>query len=71
MTVVFKSDGDDKDIYCNRAKTKLRIVKTTYGSYQVYFEDTKLKECYYLDDAKKIVIELLKLGIGRDRLNED
>lgn len=70
MKIVLKQDGYDKVVYCNKAKTKLCIAKTTYGSYEIYFEDTKLREVYYLEDAKYIVESLLGLGIGRDYLNE-
>ena len=70
MSITYKQDGYDKEVYCNNAKTKLTIAKSCYGSYCVFFEDTQLREVYYLSDAKEVVEKLLAIGIGRDFANE-
>ena len=70
MKVTFKTDGYDKMVICNGAETKLLISKSSYGSYVVYHNEEKLKEVYYLEDAKELVKKLLELGIGRDYAKE-
>lgn len=66
MKITYRQNGYDKDVYCNQAKTKLTIARSCYGSFCIYFEDTKIREEYYLADAKECVEGLLKLNIGRD-----
>ena len=70
MKITYKQDGYDKDVYCNGAKTKLYIVKKSFGGWGVWFEHTEIRHVAYLDDAKECVEGLLKLNIGRDFAHE-
>lgn len=70
MKVTYKQNGYDKEVWCNRAKTRLTISKTTYGMWRIYIDDCQLLETAYLDDAKERTEGLLKYGVGRNYKEE-
>lgn len=69
MKITYKQVDYDKEIYCNGAKTQL-VISKNYGMFYIYLDDTKLTSRAYLGDAKAVVEELLKLGIGRNYVQE-
>lgn len=71
MKITYKQNGLDKDVWCNGAKTRLTISRTTYSFYKIFLDDTELTEGASLEDAKWKVERILNIGIGRDWRNEE
>ena len=70
MKITFKGTYDEgKEIYCNKAKTRLVIAKS-YDLFDIYLDGTKLRTCAYSDDAIEVVKKILELGIGRNYQEE-